>query len=157
MIVDGLTSLFGSLFSDVGGYVTSEGGHLFTVLSEDGHDAFTLATGAGGVVTSVAGSIFTVATEAAGSIFTEATSIAGHEYTVISEDGHKAFTLATDAAGVVTSVGGSVYTAATGSLPTGTGNSAAGLRPSMAMVSGPVLVSLVTVVSGVFAGASILF
>lgn len=47
---------------------------MYTVLSEDGHDAFTLATGAGGVVTSVAGSVFTVATAAAGSIFTEVTS-----------------------------------------------------------------------------------
>lgn len=54
--------------------MTSEGGSLYTVLSEKGHDAFTLATGAGGVVTSVAGSVFTVATGAVGSVFEEVTS-----------------------------------------------------------------------------------
>jgi len=63
-----------SLYSDVGGYVTSEAGHVYTVISEKGKSAFTLATGAGGVVTSVAGSVFTVATGAAGSVFEKVTS-----------------------------------------------------------------------------------
>jgi len=150
-----LTSVFGSLFSDVGGFVTSEGGHVFTVLSEDGHDAFTLASGAGGVVTSVGGSVFTVATAAAGSIFTDVTSFGGKAYTVVTDKGGDAITLAESGAGFVTTVAGSVYTAATGGIPTNSG-AANALRVGSGYFSGPVLVSLIAVLTGVVAGARII-
>jgi len=41
----------------------------------------------------------------------------GHVYTIVTSEGGDAFTLATSGAGVVTTFGGSVFTAATGSLP----------------------------------------
>jgi len=153
---DDLTSLFKSLYSDVGGYVTSEAGHVYTVISEKGRSAFTLATGAGGVVTSIAGSVFTVATGAAGSVFEKVTSEGGHVYTIVTSEGGKAFTLATSGAGVVTTFGGSVFTAATGSLPTNTG-AAYALRAGTSYFSGPVLVSLVAVLTGVTTGARLIF
>jgi len=151
-----LTSLFKSLYSDVGGYVTSEAGNVYTVISEKGHSAFTLATGAGGVVTSVAGSVFTVATGAAGSVFEEVTSEGGHVYTIVTSEGGKGFTLAASGAGVVTTFAGSVYTAATGSLPTNSG-AAYALRAGTGYFSGPVLVSLVAVLTGVITGARLIY
>lgn len=151
-----LTSFLGSVFSDVEGYVTSEGGHLYTVLSEDGHSAFTLATGAGGVVTSVAGSVFTVATAAAGSIYEEVTSIGASEFTIITSDGGKAFTLAESGAGVVTTVAGSIFTAATGAIPTKSGAANVLRLGSAGYLSGPVVVALVAVFTGVLAGARLI-
>lgn len=44
-------------------------------------------------------------------------AIGGHAYTVITDEAGDAFTLATGAAGQVTSIGGSLYTVATGSFP----------------------------------------
>jgi len=41
----------------------------------------------------------------------------GHVYTIVTSEGGKGFTLAASGAGVVTTFAGSVYTAATGSLP----------------------------------------
>ena len=102
-------------------------------------------------------------------------------YTVLSEKGHDAFTIATGAGGVVTSVGGSVFTAATGSIPyvivstisrraveklidivwnifrTTTSSSAAyALHAGTGYLSGPALVSLVAVLTGVITGARLI-
>jgi len=91
------------------------------------------------------------------SIYEHVTSIGGHAYTVVSSDGGKAFTIATSDAGVVTSVGNSVFTAATGSLPTSSKGAAYALRVGAGgYLSGPVTVALVAVFTGALAGARLI-
>ncbi|KAG8938807.1 hypothetical protein FRC04_007519 [Tulasnella sp. 424] len=87
-------------------------------------------------------------------IFTE---IGGHAYTVINDGAGDAFTLATGAAGDVTSIGGALYTVATGSIPTGTANAGYINSPASIFPGTPVLASLLTMAGGVLVGAYVVF
>lgn len=51
-----------------------EAGKAYTIVTKEGGEAFTLATGAGGAVTSFGGSVFTIATADAGKIVEKVTS-----------------------------------------------------------------------------------
>ncbi|KAI0756308.1 hypothetical protein C8Q80DRAFT_22360 [Daedaleopsis nitida] len=99
-----------------------------------------------GDLTAGAGSIF-------GDVKTVVESVGGEAVTVITGAGGQAFTLASEGAGVVTSIGGSLYTVATGELPknTQTGNAALGVHAFS--ISAPLLGGLLTVLSGIFMGA----
>ncbi|KAG8966832.1 hypothetical protein FRC05_002395 [Tulasnella sp. 425] len=148
----------------------SFGGHAYSVITSEGGRAITLASDGAGVVTSFAGSIYTVATadvaSAATNFATHVTSdhellfteIGGHAYTVITDGAAgDAFTLATGAAGDVTSIGGSLYTVATGSIPTGTANAGYINSPASIFPGTPVLASLLTMAGGVLVGAYVVF
>ncbi|KAG8938350.1 hypothetical protein FRC04_009022 [Tulasnella sp. 424] len=149
---------------------TAFGGHAYSVITSEGGRAITLASDGAGVVTSFAGSIYTVATadvaSAATNFATHVTSdhellfteIGGHAYTVITDGAAgDAFTLATGAAGDVTSIGGSLYTVATGSIPTGTANAGYINSPASIFPGTPVLASLLTMAGGVLVGAYVVF
>ncbi|KAF9509068.1 hypothetical protein BS47DRAFT_1365524 [Hydnum rufescens UP504] len=93
-------------------------------------------------------------TEAGHDAFKLATGLGGHEFTVVSDQAGHLATLAVSGAGVVTSVGASVYTAAT-SLPTNTvgSNIAARFGTSLPWLPAPIIIALGSVAAGGMLGA----
>lgn len=80
-------------------------------------------------------------------------AIGGHAYTVVTSDGGAAITLATGAAGEVTSFAGSQYTIATGDIgAAATGSSA---PRTLSIPSSALLVGLLTVLTSAGVGALI--